>query len=381
LAQRGLCIAHAVRFWRSARGAAFGPMDLLKLFVAAAGEKKTNRAVASDNLYERAAPGVSGDGEVHMLIMALDYKRTSNPLTCSMDGRNMQALARACGVQDCVAMYDEQCTKENVFRAIEEIGSRCGKDDYFVFYYSGHGTNVEDEDGDEGDGEDEAFCFVDPNGQISANTLMTDDEFSEAVINATEDGVRIVVLTDCCHSGTIADLSKDEWGQREVVSIAGCLDSQTSGDMGRGGIFTHSMLLAIDQLQDAGSQEYSVGMLHNATLENDNRVFNSAQDITIQWSAATKPNKLAWPLIPQGEYKAPLTQAASATGATNAEEAIQQAMVNPQLLAQLGIKPQLVQFINTSGLTSGKVDPEQLLKAGMQCYMAGGCSKDACAIQ
>mmetsp|Transcript_99558 Transcript_99558/g.285983 ORF Transcript_99558/g.285983 Transcript_99558/m.285983 type:complete len:357 (-) Transcript_99558:105-1175(-) len=356
-------------------------MDLLKLFAAARGDKQTNRSVASDRLYDRAAPAVSGDGEVHMLIMALDYKNTASPLTCSMDGRNMQILARACGVQDCVAMYDTQCTKDNVFRAIEEVGGRCGADDYFVVYYSGHGTNVEDEDGDETDGEDEAFCFVDPMGRISRDTFMTDDEFAEAVINATDNGVRIVILTDCCHSGTIADLDKDEWGQREVVSIAGCLDSQTSGDMGRGGIFTHSMLLAIDQLQDAGQDEYSIGMLHNATLENDNRVFNSAQDITIQWSSATKPNRLAWPLIPTGEYRAPLTQAAQSTGATNAEEAIQQAMINPQLLAQLGIKPQLVQFINTAGLTTGKVDPEQLLKAGLECYMAGGCTKDACAIQ
>lgn len=317
-----------------------------------------------------------------MLIFALDYKRTSNPLTCSMDGRNMQALARSCGITDCVAMYDEQCTKENAFRAIAEVGGRCGDNDYFIIYYSGHGTSVDDEDGDEDDGKDEAFCFVDVGGQISRRTLMTDDEFAEAVLEGTEEGVRIVILTDCCHSGTIADLDKDEWEDREVVSIAGCLDSQTSGDMGRGGIFTHAMLLAIDQLQDAGSGDYSVGMLYNATLSNDNKVFNSAQDITIQCTSATKPDRMAWPLIPRSDYKAPLTQAAAQSGgATNAEEAVQQAMLNPQLLQQLGIKPQMVQFINASGLQAGKVDAAKLLQAGVECYMAGGCTKDQCVVQ
>uniref|UniRef100_A0A7S2HK95 Peptidase C14 caspase domain-containing protein n=1 Tax=Zooxanthella nutricula TaxID=1333877 RepID=A0A7S2HK95_9DINO len=358
-------------------------MDFLKNLVGAAQAlKQTNQPVASVANYLRRAPATSGDGDVHMLIFALDYKRTSNALTCSMDGRNMEALARACGVTDCVAMYDEQCTKDAAFRAIQQVGARCGDDDYFIIYYSGHGTSVEDSDGDEEDGQDEAFCFVDPAGQISCDTLMTDDEFAECVAGATEEGVRIVILTDCCHSGTIADLEKDEWEQREVVSIAGCLDGQTSGDMGKGGIFTHALLLAIDQLQDAGTDDYSIGMLYNLTLDKDNKVFNSAQDITIQTSRAVKPDGMAWPLIPKTDYKAPLTQAAQqAGGGGTAEEAMQQAMVNPQLLQQLGIKPQLAQFINSSGLQSGEIDVKQFLKAGVECYMAGGCTKDACAIQ
>jgi len=356
-------------------------MDLLKMFAAQAA-KSTNKPVAATNNYDRSAPAVTGDGQVHLLIMAMDYKKTSNPLTCTMDGRNMQTLAQACNISDCVAMYDEQCTKENVFQAIQQVGGRCGEDDYFVIYYSGHGTNVEDRDGDEDDGQDEAYCFVDAYGRISAETLMTDDEFAEAVIGATEEGVRILVLSDCCHSGTIADLDREEWGGREVVSISGCLDGQTSGDMGRGGIFTHSMLLAIDQLQDSGTEDYSIGMLYNGALDFDNRVFKSAQDITIQSSSAVSPDRMAWPLIPATDYKAPLTQAAAATGAASADEAVQQAMLDPALLQQLGINPQMCQFINTSGLAQGKIDPEELLKAGIQCALAGGCSKKGgCAIQ
>merc|ERR1719203_2294918 len=145
-------------------------------------------------------------------------------------------------------------------------------------------------------------------------TLMTDDEFSEAVCEATEDEARILILADCCHSGTIADLNKDIWEDRKVVSITGCLDSETSGDTGRGGIFTHSLLLAVDQLSDAEEDEYSVGLLYNACLENDNKVFQSAQNITIETSRAISPEQMAWPLLPKMDYKAPLSQASASTG-------------------------------------------------------------------
>lgn len=337
----------------------------------------TSEKVASDNGYDRPAPRSGGDGECHLLICALDYKKTGNPLTCSMDGRNMEELAKFCGINDVVAMYDEQCTKPAVLKALADLGARCGSEDYFIFYYSGHGTSVEDEDGDEEDGKDEAYCLVNSAGQVSRKTMLTDDEFAEAVIDATEEDVRIIVLSDCCHSGSIADLDKEAWGNRQVISISGCLDDQTSGDIGNGGIFTHSMLLAIDQLEDAGESDYSVGMMFNATLENDEKVFHSRQEINIQTSNAVAPDEMAWPLVPLPgvDYQAPLTKACGGQHAPTPEQAAQISQMDPQVLQQLGIPQHLVQFIDASGLGSGKVDPQKLLVAGVDFFKAGGCKK------
>lgn len=266
--------------------------------------KATNQPVDEDPDYDDDG---KTSGEVYVLICALDYKRTNNPLSCSIDGQNMQKLIANCGIpaENVTAMYDEQCTKDNVEAAIAEVGGKCGEGDYFVFYYSGHGTNLQDLSGDEDDGQDEAFCFVTEDGQINYESCMTDDTFAECITGATDEGVKIIILTDCCHSGTIADFQKGEWTGRKAVSITGCLDGQTSGDIGKGGIFTHSMLMAVAQMQQDGEEEYSVGKLYNQTLEKDNSVFNSQQDITMQCSPGRVPNQMAWPLIPQGGYTAP----------------------------------------------------------------------------
>mmetsp|Transcript_10108 Transcript_10108/g.22687 ORF Transcript_10108/g.22687 Transcript_10108/m.22687 type:complete len:316 (-) Transcript_10108:123-1070(-) len=261
--------------------------------------KTTNKPVSAGNDYERPP-----SGEIHMLICALDYKRTENPLTCTIDGKNMQELADLCGVRDLTVMLDEECSAGAVTAKIQEIGQRCGEDDYFIFYYSGHGLNIADEGGDEEDGEDEAFAFVDAQGQVSYDTVLTDDDFATVITSSIPPNTRILILTDCCHSGTICDFDREEWADHEAISIAGCMDSQTSGDIGTGGIFTHSMLMAIEELMDM--EEYSVGKLYNTTLKFDDKVFNSAQDITVQSSSATRPHRMAWPLVPLQDYQSPM---------------------------------------------------------------------------
>jgi hypothetical protein len=243
-----------------------------------------------------------------MIILALDYKMTENPLTCTIDGRNVEALARECGVQDLTVLTDEQCTVENVKRTVEEVASRCDDDDMFIFYYSGHGTNLKDQSGDEADGQDEAFCFVDEQGQISYETCYTDDDFSDLLLDNLHPETRVLILTDCCHSGTIADLSKGDWASRHAISMTGCADNQTSGDIGKGGIFTHSMLMATQKLQQEGEEEYSVGRMYNETLERDEEVFDSAQDIAIQCSPGLSADQMVWPLIPERPYQAPLAK-------------------------------------------------------------------------
>merc|ERR1712187_540954 len=151
------------------------------------------------------------------------------------------------------------------------------------FFFAGHGTQLKDKDDKEsspggdmdagGDAMDEAYCFQDSKGQISYSTCLKDDDFAILLTKNLKADVKAVILSDCCHSDTICDFGKPIWDGFDAISISGCKDEQTSGDTGRGGIFTHSMLLAIEKLSAAKDQSkwdlqegYSVEFLYDATL-------------------------------------------------------------------------------------------------------------------
>jgi hypothetical protein len=217
----------------------------------------------------------------------------------------MKQLWQACGMppSNLTSLYNNQGYKDNVLSAMQRMGQRCQSGDYFIFYYSGHGTSVPDKDGDEKDGKDEALCLVTPEGKIDWDAFLTDDELAEAMTTNISEDVKVIIMSDCCHSGTISDFGTADWGELQACSLSGCADDQTSGDTGAGGIFTHSLLMAI---ADLGYDSYSVGQLYNKTLDFDNEVFDSAQDIKCACSnAAGATTSIAWPLIPSGGYSAP----------------------------------------------------------------------------
>ena len=115
----------------------------------------------------------------------------------------------------------------------------------------------------------------------------------------------IIAICDCCHSGTIMDFIKPAWNNRKAVSISGSRDAQTSGDTDAGGICTHSILLAIESLQRQGLQSYLCKKLFKETLAQDEAVFSSEQDITLNRSAGCMQMGIPWPLVPKTLYTAP----------------------------------------------------------------------------
>ncbi len=73
-----------------------------------------------------------------------------------------------------------------------------GQGDTVVFYFSGHGTQVKDFNGDEKDGLDEVLCPYDTDPKTGNNTIV-DDEFGSWLRRLHDRTV--VVIVDSCYSG------------------------------------------------------------------------------------------------------------------------------------------------------------------------------------
>jgi hypothetical protein len=112
---------------------------------------------------------------------------------CEYDADDMAMIAASQGFS-VVKMKTAQATRAKIFAAIADAAGRLAAGDICLITYSGHGGQVPDLNGDEDDAQDETWCLYD--GQI------VDDEIYDA-LSAFVPGVRVLVLSDSCHSGTM----------------------------------------------------------------------------------------------------------------------------------------------------------------------------------
>jgi hypothetical protein len=200
---------------------------------------------------------------------------------CENDARDMQAIANAQKFSP-KTLLTRSATSTAVTAAIADAAAKLMPGDSFFLSYSGHGGQVPDKNGDEKEDKmDETWVLYDRE--------LVDDELY-ALWGKFQTGVRIFVLSDSCHSGTVAkaafsggkgspaafgldskrrpkmlprniqdatyaahrklydDIQKSlPAGSRvsigaSVILISGCQDNQTSADGERNGLFTEKLL-------------------------------------------------------------------------------------------------------------------------------------------
>ena len=99
-------------------------------------------------------------------------------------------------------LVDEEATLAGMRRELQTLADASyGEDDRVLLYFSGHGTHVSDDNGDELDGRDETLVLHDTrlaDGEL--RDFLRDDEFG-ALLNDIDAG-NVLVLVDACHSGT-----------------------------------------------------------------------------------------------------------------------------------------------------------------------------------
>jgi hypothetical protein len=100
--------------------------------------------------------------------------------------------------QNIRTLIDEQATRAAILAAMRDIVRDSGPNDTVLIHYSGHGSQVQDLNGDEDDGLDETLVPWD--GRTKGVPDIVDDELDRifARIRATS----VLIILDSCHSGT-----------------------------------------------------------------------------------------------------------------------------------------------------------------------------------
>jgi hypothetical protein len=127
-------------------------------------------------------------------VSAAAYEGWDGPLAaCEFDANDMAALSKTKGMKSTV-LLTKKATRANLLSAMRSAAKSLKANDLFFMTYSGHGGQVPDVNHDEADRKDETWCLFD--GQ-----LIDDELYFE--LSKFKAGVRILVLSDSCHSGSV----------------------------------------------------------------------------------------------------------------------------------------------------------------------------------
>ncbi len=112
---------------------------------------------------------------------------------CEFDANDMESLAQSRGFET-TKLLTGDATADAIMNAIESAASELESGDIFFVTYSGHGGQVPDGDDEEADSSDETW--------VAYDRQIVDDELYE-LWGKFKPGVRIIVLSDSCHSGSV----------------------------------------------------------------------------------------------------------------------------------------------------------------------------------
>ena len=136
-------------------------------------------------------------------VSAAHYEGWTGPLAaCEFDAHDMAALAQSRGIKSSL-LITKKATRANLLAALRKAAKALGDGDFFFMSFSGHGGQVPDVSGEEDDKQDETWCLYD--GQ-----LIDDELYFE--LSKFKAGVRIFVVSDSCHSGTVVRAGRPQPG-------------------------------------------------------------------------------------------------------------------------------------------------------------------------
>lgn len=177
------------------------------------------------------------------LLIACNYAGTESELRgCINDAENIQKkLQSTYNFSDIKLLTDNTSLKptlNNIVNELRNLLNNAVAGDVLFVSFSGHGTFMTDQNNDEKDGKDEMFVTLDMK-------YIRDDEMKQFIQGSLKKDVKLFMLFDCCHSGSMLDLKYQYLDSTDldkntvtnntetigdVYMVSGCMDSQTSSD-------------------------------------------------------------------------------------------------------------------------------------------------------
>jgi hypothetical protein len=136
-------------------------------------------------------------GEKRALCIGIDEYPTAALSGCVADAHLWHDTLRARGFKSSL-LVNHEATRAGILSAIEQLLTSSKPGEVLVIQYSGHGTTIPDESGDDADGNDQAVCPFD----FADGRLLVDDDVAK-LFKQLPSGVSLTCFFDCCHSGTI----------------------------------------------------------------------------------------------------------------------------------------------------------------------------------
>jgi hypothetical protein len=247
-------------------------------------------------------------GQKYALLIGIsNYSNSANNLNYSAkDATDFQNALTHYGnfkKENIKLLINENASRENIRKAIEGwLKSNIKENDLVIIYFSGHGTQIPDSDGDEADGLDESLIPYDFDN-TDMSSLISDDIFAYWIRNLQSK--KILIVFDNCFSGGAAkqkgvslpgvkgELGKDDFlidlsrelPKKGTALLAASKANQVSFESPefKNGVFTHFLLNSIsassdndfNKILDSREIFYST---RQKTLEYTKNYFNKEQE-------------------------------------------------------------------------------------------------------
>lgn len=101
---------------------------------------------------------------------------------------------------------------QSVISHLDNLSRECRSGDFLLIYFSGHGTQFPDSHRVENDGLNESWCLWD--------RCLVDNEINNILANFNA-GVWILIISDSCHSGSVAELRPSSYDGRKNKAVSG----------------------------------------------------------------------------------------------------------------------------------------------------------------